>query len=140
MEQERPYTEAEPETAAGTAETMTETVAETTEAPAEAAAPKKPREPFFRRQRRELSNAWREIYCNSRVRRIRTRTGCTEEEARTMMERGDASRADYYNYYSLRTWGAAATYHLCVNTSALGDEATADFILQFAARKLKMTF
>ena len=72
MEQERPYTEAEPETAAGTAETMTETVAETTEAPAEAAAPKKPREPFFRRQRRELSDAWREIYCNSRARRIRT--------------------------------------------------------------------
>lgn len=72
MEQERPYTEAEPETAAGTAETMTETVVETTEAAAEAAAPKKPREPFFRRQRRELSDAWREIYCNSRARRIRT--------------------------------------------------------------------
>lgn len=72
MEQERPYTEAEPETAAETAETITETVVETTEAPAEAAAPKKPREPFFRRQRRELSDAWREIYCNSRARRIRT--------------------------------------------------------------------
>ena len=72
MEQERPYTEAEPETAAETAETVTETVVETTEAPAEAAAPKKPREPFFRRQRRELSDAWREIYCNSRARRIRT--------------------------------------------------------------------
>lgn len=72
MEQERPYTEAEPETAAGTAETITETVVETTEAPAEAAVPKKPRESFFRRQRRELSDAWREIYCNSRARRIRT--------------------------------------------------------------------
>lgn len=72
MEQERPYTEAEPETAVGTAETITETVVETTEAPAEAAAPKKPRESFFRRQRRELSDAWREIYCNSRARRIRT--------------------------------------------------------------------
>lgn len=47
MEQERPYTETEPETAAETAETITETVVETTEAPAEAAAPKKPREPFF---------------------------------------------------------------------------------------------
>lgn len=68
MEQERPYTEAEPETAAETAETVTETA----ETAAEAAAPKKPREPFFRRQRRELSDAWREIYCNSRVRRIRT--------------------------------------------------------------------
>lgn len=68
MEQERPYTEAEPETAAETVETA----AETPETPAEAAAPKKPRESFFRRQRCELSDAWREIYCNSRARRIRT--------------------------------------------------------------------
>lgn len=68
MEQERPYTETEPETAAETVETA----AETPETPAEAATPKKPRESFFRRQRRELSDAWREIYCNSRARRIRT--------------------------------------------------------------------
>lgn len=79
MEQERPYTETEPETAAETVEMEPETVAETVETaaetpetPAEAAAPKKPRESFFRRQRRELSDAWREIYCNSRARRIRT--------------------------------------------------------------------
>lgn len=72
MEQERPYTEAEPETAAETAAETAETAAETVETAAEAAAPKKPREPFFRRQRRELSDAWREIYCNSRARRIRT--------------------------------------------------------------------
>ncbi len=90
MEQERPYTETEPETAAETVETepetaaetvetepetvaeTVETAAETPETPAEAAAPKKPRESFFRRQRRELSDAWREIYCNSRARRIRT--------------------------------------------------------------------
>ena len=70
MEQERPYTETEPETAAETVET----VPETAETPAETGepAPKKPRESFFRRQRRELSDAWREIYCNSRARRIRT--------------------------------------------------------------------
>lgn len=68
MEPKRPYTETEPETAAETAETVTETA----ETAAEAAAPKKPRESFFRRQRRELSDAWREIYCNSRARRIRT--------------------------------------------------------------------
>lgn len=75
MEQERPYTETEPETVAETVETVAETVetaAETPETPAEAAAPKQPRESFFRRQRRELSDAWREIYCNSRARRIRT--------------------------------------------------------------------
>lgn len=61
MEPKRPYTETEPETAAETAETA-----------AEAAAPEKPCESFFRRQRRELADIWREIYCNSRVRRIRT--------------------------------------------------------------------
>ena len=68
MEPKRPYTETDPETAAETAETVTETA----ETAAEAAAPKKPRESFFRRQRRELAGIWREIYCNSRVRRIRT--------------------------------------------------------------------
>ena len=68
MEPKRPYTETEPETAAETAETVTETA----ETAAEAAAPERPRESFFRRRRRELAGIWREIYCNSRVRRIRT--------------------------------------------------------------------
>ena len=62
------------------------------------------------------------------------------EEARAMMERIDAQRASFYNYYSLRTWGQAATYHLCVNSSKLGEEETADFILDFAGRKLHEKF
>lgn len=76
MEQERPYTETEPETAAETVET----VPETAETPAETGepAPKQPRESFFRRQRRELSDAWREIYCNSRARAsARGRSRCS---------------------------------------------------------------
>ena len=77
---------------------------------------------------------------SDRVRRICTRTGCTAEEARTRMERGDAQRADYYNYYSSKTWGAASTYHLCINSSIFDDEGTADFILEFASRKLDMKF
>lgn len=66
MEPKRPYTETEPETAAQTPE------AAAPETAAPEAAAEKPREPFFRRQRRELADIWREIYCNSRVRRIRT--------------------------------------------------------------------
>lgn len=73
-----PTPKAESETAAETAAETVETVPETAETPAETPAetgepaPKQPRESFFRRQRRELSDAWREIYCNSRARRIRT--------------------------------------------------------------------
>ena len=66
MESKRPYTETEPETAAQTSETAASGAA------ASETAPEKPREPFFRRRRRELAGIWREIYCNSRVRRIRT--------------------------------------------------------------------
>lgn len=73
-----------------------------------------------------------------RVARIRSRSGCGEAEARALMARTDAGRAAYYNYYSPLTWGAAATYHLSVDSSVLGDERTADYILRYAARKLDL--
>lgn len=74
MEHERPYTEPEQETPAAEASAPVSepATAPETEPETPAAAPKKPRESFFRRQRRELSDAWREIYCNSRARCIRT--------------------------------------------------------------------
>ena len=71
-----------------------------------------------------------------RIRRITTRTGCTEEEAATQLEAMDRQRARYYNYYTSRTWGEAATYHLTINSSALGEEATADLIIDFVEKKL----
>ena len=76
MEPKRPYTETEPETAAQTPEAAASEAAASEAAASETAAsgtaPEKPRESFFRRRRRELADIWREIYCNSRVRRIRT--------------------------------------------------------------------
>lgn len=75
----------------------------------------------------------------ARIRRIVERRGCSEAEARDCMERIDARRADYYNYYSSRTWGAAATYHLCIDSSVAGDERTAEYILAYAVQKLNLT-
>lgn len=74
----------------------------------------------------------------ARIRRITDRSGCSEEEARRLLERVDAGRAHYYDYYTSRTWGAAATYHLCIDSSAAGDEQTAEFILACAAHKLNL--
>lgn len=75
-----------------------------------------------------------------RIGRICRRQEVTPEEARAMMERIDARRASYYDYYSSKTWGVASTYHLCLSTSVLGEEGTADFIQEFAARKLQTKF
>ncbi len=73
-----------------------------------------------------------------RVARLRRLHGITEDEARTMMEKADRKRADYYNYYSNKTWGAAATYHLCIDSSVLGIERTTDYIETFVREKLKI--
>ena len=47
-------------------------------------------------------------------------------------------RAEYYNYYSYKTWGAAATYHLCVDSSVLGIDETVGYIEEFVRKKLKL--
>lgn len=71
-----------------------------------------------------------------RVRRIRRARDVDEKTALRIMEAGDRQRADYYNFYSSGTWGAAGTYHLCVNSSLLGVEGTAGLIQDFVERAL----
>lgn len=73
-----------------------------------------------------------------RIARLCALRHCTEAEAQTAMRRIDAARANYYNFYSARTWGAAATYDLCINTSTFGVEQTAELALRFIARKLNL--
>ena len=63
---------------------------------------------------------------------------CTAEKAQEIIEKGDSERASFYNFYSSGTWGAASTYHLCINSSALGIEETAVLIKNFVIQKLKL--
>ncbi len=62
----------------------------------------------------------------------------SEHEAEEMMNKADKKRAEYYNYYSYKKWGAAETYHLCVDSSVLGIDATVDFIEEFVKKKLRL--
>lgn len=72
-----------------------------------------------------------------RIRRIMKAQDVDERTAQRFMQQGDSRRADFYNFYSGGTWGAAATYHLCINSSVLGIERTADLIRDFAMNKLE---
>ena len=58
------------------------------------------------------------------------------EKAEEMMEKADKRRSEYYDYYSYKTWGAAATYHLCIDSSVLGVDETVRFIEEFVVKKL----
>lgn len=71
-----------------------------------------------------------------RCERLCRQYGIAPAEAEARMDREDARRAAYYNYYSSGTWGMAATYHLCVDSSVLGIGGTVDFVLEFVERKL----
>lgn len=70
----------------------------------------------------------------ARVARIMEREGLSKEKAAALMEKKDKGRADYYNYYTFGNWGVASTYDLCLDSSVLGVEGTADFIIEYARR------
>jgi hypothetical protein len=72
---------------------------------------------------------------NDRIKRISAIQQISENKARDFIEKMDKKRAAYYNYYSNKVWGAAQSYHLCINSSVLGIEETANLIVYMAERK-----
>ena len=70
----------------------------------------------------------------SRVARVMERASVNMEKALEIIEKKDKGREEYYNYYTFGNWGVASTYDLCINSSLLGIEGTADFIIDFAKR------
>lgn len=73
-----------------------------------------------------------------RVARLCRQHAISEEKAEDMIEKADKRRSSYYNYYSYKTWGAAETYHLCIESTVLGVEKTTDFIEEFVRAKLQL--
>ena len=72
-----------------------------------------------------------------RIRAVCQHENGNEQKARERSEQVDKERARFYNFFTSGTWGAAATYDLCINSSILGMEGSADFIKQFALKKLE---
>ncbi|MFR9504412.1 MAG: cytidylate kinase-like family protein [Rikenellaceae bacterium] len=72
---------------------------------------------------------------SDRVARISQLHSISEQDAEHMIDQCDEQRADYYNFYGTGEWGHASSYHLCVNSSLLGLEQTADYIVDFIQRR-----
>lgn len=69
-----------------------------------------------------------------RVARICERHNLAEDKAEILIIQKDKAREEYYNYYTFGNWGVASTYDLCIDSSKLGIEGTADFIIDFARK------
>ncbi len=69
-----------------------------------------------------------------RVKRVADRLGVSAEEARERIGKQDRTRETYYNFFTFGDWGAASDYDICVDSSLLGIEGTADFIIDFGRK------
>jgi len=73
----------------------------------------------------------------ARVKRIREVRVLVEQPAREMIAKTDKSRANYYNYYTDRAWGEPENYDLCIDSSKLGLEGTAELLAAYVAQRTK---
>ena len=72
-----------------------------------------------------------------RVNRITERHQCSVEKAKKIIKDKESQRASFYNFYTGKRWGASESYDLCINSSLLGLEGTASYIMDFALKSLE---
>ncbi len=72
-----------------------------------------------------------------RIENIKRRHPEDADNAETVMKRTDKSRAWYYSFYTGKTWGAAASYDLCLRSDLITVEQAVQLICDFAAARRK---
>ena len=73
-----------------------------------------------------------------RIRQIMNKQHLDEEAARNYIEKRENQRAEYYNYYTGKRWGYAASYDLCIDSSVLGIVETEKLIAEFSRKRFKI--
>ncbi len=71
---------------------------------------------------------------SERKKRVSERMEISLEKAEDIIIRNDRKRETYYNYFTLGNWGVASNYDLCIDSSILGIEGTAKYIIDFARK------
>ena len=67
---------------------------------------------------------------NDRINIISKNNNISASEAQNLIAQTDKKRAEYYNYFSNKTWGMATFYDLCFNASVVSIEKMATFICE----------
>ena len=61
--------------------------------------------------------------------------GLDADHARKLIEQVESARAQYYNYYTGKKWGAAESYDFCIDASILGLEVTEKLIADYICKR-----
>ena len=90
---------------------------------------------YVLREREGVLSVFVSAPLEERVARLCSQCDKDEKECRNWITSTERRRSSYYNYYTFKTWGAAESYDLCLNSSKLGIEGCAD-VVEVALRKL----
>lgn len=85
---------------------------------------------YVLRERERVLSVFVTAPLEERVARLCSSCDKDEKECRSWIATTERRRSSYYNYYSFKTWGAAESYDLCLNSSKLGIEGCADVVLE----------
>lgn len=66
-----------------------------------------------------------------RIMRVKEKMDIPDKNALKLIQKTDKRRASYYNSYTDRVWGEATNYDICINSSALGIDKSAEVIKSF---------
>ena len=72
---------------------------------------------------------------DARIRRIARIYNLTDAKAKDMILKTDKKRAGYYNYYTNKKWSDSKSYELCLTSSELGIDGTANAIIDYVKLK-----
>ena len=70
-----------------------------------------------------------------RIARLARLYDLTDAKAKERIVKTDKSRASYYNYYTNKKWSNADSYELCLTSSELGIDGTAQAIINYVQLK-----
>jgi len=93
---------------------------------------------YVMKDERNCLNLFVSADTEERIRRIAQSHKISEGKAKELIERTDKGRSSYYNYFTGKTWGAAESYHLCINSSLLGIDETVRLICHVAETRFSL--
>lgn len=71
------------------------------------------------------------------AKRIVARSDCKDlSAAKKLANKVNRLRANYYNFYTDKKWGAAASYDLCFNTSVMPMDDIAEVVVSYLNRRI----
>jgi cytidylate kinase len=72
-----------------------------------------------------------------RARRIMELEGISYKDASKRLAKRDASREEFYRFYTGKIWGNASNYDLCINSASYGIQESVDLILRILNKEAK---